>query len=96
MIHVKFIGVGRGKLTWEGLVSALEHGPLLRQIRMRRALGSREVWFRLNAEETEGKIYVGLGRPVGRFEVLGGNRREQPDGTGERDPARSGTAADPG
>ena len=72
---VKFIEVGRNKLSWEEDIPLLEDQSLdgmkmYKSVKAKASLGSKDIDFL-----DDGTITVGMFRPVGRWEA-----QEQPHG----------------
>ena len=64
MVKIQFTNVGRSGKTWVVEISSFESSLIIREIRKKKALLSREVYL-----DDDGGIYVG-GRCVGCFAVV--------------------------
>lgn len=64
-MRIRFVDVGRDKMTWEAECRELTHIWLLKQVLAKRALISRDIEF-----DDDGNIWVGGVRCVGRFEEV--------------------------
>lgn len=71
---VHFTDVGRDKQTWDVEVKSLSDSVLMREIRVKRALHSRDVEFVWDETGIQATIWVGGFRKVGRLAVEGGYR----------------------
>jgi len=67
MKTVKFIDVGRNKLSWTAQTAEVGFDWLYKQVKAKGALMSSDIAFR--NEHGNGTIYAGV-RAVGRFEVV--------------------------
>lgn len=71
MIRVRFVDVGPRRLTWEAQMTNLTESNLYYAVRRKKALGSKGIEFMADDETgMTGQIVVGMGRPVGRYELI--------------------------
>lgn len=63
MITIHFQNVGRDKVSWCEEIREASEASIMRALRKRKALASREVWVE------DGEILAG-GRLVGRYTIL--------------------------
>lgn len=64
MVKIQFTNVGRFSETWVAEIESFESSLIIREIRKKKALLSKEVYL-----DDDGGIYVG-GRCVGCFAVV--------------------------
>src|SRR6185436_1185317 len=72
MITVRFEAVGRDKKSWETQLESLSDAALIRQIRQRAALMSRDMEFDWDDAGESATIVVGGFRCVGSVRVIDG------------------------
>lgn len=68
-VVVSFSNVGRGKLSWTATLPRLDDASMIREIKKRGALGSRDIDFSDDGSGG-GAIYVGGFRQVGEWRVV--------------------------
>jgi len=70
-MKIKFIGIGRNKLSWETELPNAAEITICREVEAKRALMSRDIQAIHDNETNSGRIYAGM-RPVGTYQVCDG------------------------